>query len=105
MSQLHTAHKDNYVGGWVLGYGNRKACFHGTHTTIRVISFSFQVASVEHLRSTFCIIYFPHCWDQIPDKNQLKGAGEMTQWLKALDALPEDPGSIPSTHMEVHSYL
>jgi len=23
----------------------------------------------------------------------------MAQWLRALNALPEDPGSIPSTHM------
>ena len=33
------------------------------------------------------------------------GAGEMAQWLRALDALPEDPGSIPSTHMAVHNCL
>ena len=28
-----------------------------------------------------------------------KQAGEMAQWLRALAALPEDPGSVPSTHM------
>jgi hypothetical protein len=28
-----------------------------------------------------------------------KGAGEMVQWLNALAALPEDPDSIPSTHI------
>jgi len=27
------------------------------------------------------------------------GAREMAQWLRALTALPEDPGSIPSAHM------
>ena len=32
------------------------------------------------------------------------GAGEMAQWLRTLDALPEDPGSSPSTHMETHNY-
>ena len=26
------------------------------------------------------------------------GAGEMTQWLKALAVLPEDPGPVSSTH-------
>jgi hypothetical protein len=32
------------------------------------------------------------------------GAGEMVQWLRALTALPEDLGSIPSTHI-FHNYL
>ena len=32
-------------------------------------------------------------------------AGEMAQWLSALVALPEDPGSIPSTHMVTYNYL
>jgi hypothetical protein len=32
-------------------------------------------------------------------------AGEMAQWLRALAALPEDPGSIPSTHMTAHTCL
>jgi hypothetical protein len=27
----------------------------------------------------------------------------MTQQLRALTALPEDPGSIPSSHMAAHS--
>ena len=29
----------------------------------------------------------------------------MAQWLRALPALPEDPGSIPRTHMVAHNYL
>jgi hypothetical protein len=29
------------------------------------------------------------------------GAGEMTQWIRALTALSEDLGLIPSTHMVV----
>ena len=33
------------------------------------------------------------------------GAGEMAQWLRALTAPPEDPGSIPSTHMAARSCL
>ena len=30
---------------------------------------------------------------------------EMAQWLRALVALPEDLGSIPSTHMAALNYL
>jgi hypothetical protein len=33
------------------------------------------------------------------------GAGEVAQWLKALAALPENPGSIPSTHMAADNPL
>jgi hypothetical protein len=29
----------------------------------------------------------------------------MAQWLRALAALPEDPSSIPSTHMADHNGL
>ena len=32
-------------------------------------------------------------------KKYRHGAGEMTQRLRALAALPEDPGSIPSTYV------
>jgi hypothetical protein len=36
----------------------------------------------------------------------LKGGGWRDgQWLRALAALPEDPGSIPSTNMVAHSHL
>ena len=33
------------------------------------------------------------------------GAGEKTQWLRALAALPENPGSIPRTHLVAHNLL
>ena len=33
------------------------------------------------------------------------GAGEMIQWLRALTALAEEPGSIPSTHMVAKNHL
>jgi hypothetical protein len=37
-------------------------------------------------------------------KNKQNRAGEMTQQLRAaLEALPKDPGSIPSTHMAAHN--
>jgi hypothetical protein len=38
-------------------------------------------------------------------KNVIDGAGEMTQWLKALTALPEVLSSIPSNYMMVHNHL
>ena len=31
--------------------------------------------------------------------------GEMAQWFRTLVALPEDIGSIPSTHMTAHKHL
>lgn len=36
---------------------------------------------------------------------QTNKAGEMVQQLRALTALPEDLGSIPSTHMAAHACL
>jgi hypothetical protein len=39
------------------------------------------------------------------NKNPAMGAEEMTQQLKALNVLPEAPGSVPSTHMAVHNCL
>jgi hypothetical protein len=33
------------------------------------------------------------------------GTGEIAQWLRALGALPEGLGLIPSTHMVAHNHL
>lgn len=33
------------------------------------------------------------------ERSHVEGAGEMTAWFRALAALPEDPVSVPSTHM------
>ena len=33
------------------------------------------------------------------------GAGEMTLWLRALSALPEDPSLILNTHVDDNKYL
>ena len=33
------------------------------------------------------------------------GVGKITQWLRALTALPEVLGSIPSNHMVAHNHL
>jgi hypothetical protein len=37
-------------------------------------------------------------------KKQGEGAGEMSQWLKALAAVAEDLGSVHSTHMMAYSH-
>jgi hypothetical protein len=38
-------------------------------------------------------------------RGPLLGAREMTQWLRALDVLPEDLGSFPSQHPHGSSQL
>ena len=40
------------------------------------------------------------CMDIPHTENKLKGTGEMAQWLRALPALPEDQGSIPSMQLQ-----
>lgn len=34
-----------------------------------------------------------------------KWSREMSWWLRTLAVLPEDPGSIPSTHTTAHKHL
>jgi hypothetical protein len=49
-----------------------------------------------------------NCRDHVKEnvfKNLGMGAGEEAQWLRALAAFPEDPGSIPSAHMAAHNCL
>lgn len=43
------------------------------------------------------------CCDILFFKKEYFGAEEMTHWLKALAAPPENMGLISSTHMMVHS--
>ena len=38
-------------------------------------------------------------------KINILGDGKMAQWLRALAALPENLGSIPSIHVAAHKYL
>ena len=38
-------------------------------------------------------------------KNNIKWARKMTQWLRALIALPEVLNSVPSNHMVAHNHL
>lgn len=42
---------------------------------------------------------------QLAIKRTRFGAGEADQWLKSLDALPKDIGSISSTHTAAHDGL
>lgn len=37
--------------------------------------------------------------------NEFIGSGKMAQWLRALAALEEDLGLVPSTHMLVFNHL
>jgi hypothetical protein len=41
----------------------------------------------------------------VDTKNNKLRVGEMSQWLRALTALPEVLSSIPSNHMVAHNYL
>jgi hypothetical protein len=43
--------------------------------------------------------------ETLSQKKSKVWAGEMAQRLKALTALPENQGSIPSNHMVAHSHL
>jgi hypothetical protein len=43
-------------------------------------------------------------WD-IMKRENCGVTGEMTQWLRALTALPEVLSSIPSNHMVAHNHL
>lgn len=38
-------------------------------------------------------------------KTHRSGLERWPEWLRALDALTEDPGSVPRTHMLAHSHL
>ena len=46
----------------------------------------------------FHILVFIYSLSAVTQKKVYIGAREMVQWLRALATLPEDPGSIPSTH-------
>lgn len=38
-------------------------------------------------------------------KKEMGGTGEMTRWLRAVAALPENPASILRTHLAAHNCL
>jgi hypothetical protein len=45
------------------------------------------------------------CIKKINLEEGMEGAGEMTQWLRALTALPKVLSSIPGNHMVAHNHL
>jgi hypothetical protein len=47
----------------------------------------------------------PGLYRETLTQEKIRGAGEMTQWLRALTALPEVLSSIPSNHMVAHNHL
>jgi hypothetical protein len=55
---------------------------------------------LDFLFSVFGLVFFL----SFSKKNENQ-AGEMAQWLGALDALPEVLGSSPSNHMAAHNHL
>lgn len=60
-------------------------------------AFSLSVRS--SYRSVICSYLVFHV------KTILLGTGEMAQWVETLDALAEDPSSIPRPHMVAHNHL
>ena len=50
-------------------------------------------------------LLLPGVLHKLDTKNLQRGAGEMAQWLRALAALPEVLGSIPSNHMVARNHL
>jgi hypothetical protein len=51
-------------------------------------------------------IHQPHPQEPIGRFENLLGTGKMVQWwLRAMAAVAENPGSIPSTYMVAHNHL
>ena len=64
--------------------------------TIRQVRYTFtQWPSV-----SACMEMFP-----LPHRKFKGRPGEMVQWLRAVAGVPEDPGSIRSTHLAAHNCL
>ena len=65
---------------------------------VSILSFSFPSVAVG--LGTSCFLF----WSEWSTKYDGRGR-EMAQRLRALAALPEHLGSIPSTHVTAHNYL
>ena len=59
---------------------------------------------VEHVPIMLKVINSIHAFKTNHIKGQMREAGEITQWLRAL-AVPEDTGLARSTHMAAHNHL
>ncbi|ERE81816.1 hypothetical protein H671_2g7892 [Cricetulus griseus] len=64
-----------------------------------------MLMTINRLDSQFILAFFPTLSVSafVFVVNLFIGAEEMAQWLKALVTHPDDPGSVPSTHMEAHN--
>jgi hypothetical protein len=49
--------------------------------------------------------FLPQAADNDSVKEEASGGGEVAQWLRALFALWEDLGLVPSTHMVANNHL
>ena len=56
-------------------------------------------------RECICDLKFILILKELRLENCIFRAGEMSQWLGALTALPEVLSSIPSNHMVAHNHL
>lgn len=66
---------------------------------------SRHMAGLKYKRQRKLEIFLPCIKSNMALKRSLFPAGEVAQWLPAMAALPEDPGSIPITRMTAHSHL
>ena len=75
--------------------------------------FKYKIGTVKLLKESFGVFFINNWSGGVEQKLEKKwlnstplkmclGAGEMTQWLRALVSLPKDPGSIPGTPMVTH---
>lgn len=73
-------------------------------STIEIIKFSFYKYN-KHFKTFLCVcvcLVINQCLSNKVLFYKNFGVGEITQGLRAVTALTEDPSSIPSTHMAAH---
>jgi hypothetical protein len=58
--------------------------------------------TTQAIKSGYQYFWVENNEDYLRSYNQIAGAGELAQWLRALAALPEDPGLSPSFYMVIH---
>ena len=58
---------------------------------------------IPHNQLSHCIHVLNVCLQCLSVKLKLPGAGEVTQWLRALAAPSKNPGSVPTTYIVAHN--
>lgn len=94
--------------GVVLPFGERAFVLGGKHFAGRFMSSQYYLLA-------FALLAFWKCYRQHATsvssvsifllQSSNLGTGKMDQQLKALTALPKDPGTIPSPHMAAYNCL